>query len=68
MMPLQLQISLRSPQPTNTPERDFALWIVAAKVPFYQLQGPLFMNFLHAVPKLPSGFNPREVMVAYEVS
>ena len=54
----------RAPQPTNTPERDFALWIVAAKVPFYQLQGllPLFSNFLHAVPKLPSGFNPREVV------
>ena len=52
----------RAPQPTNTPERDFALWIVAAKVPFYQLQGPLFRNFLHAVPKLPSGFNPREVV------
>ena len=52
----------RAPQPTNAPERDFALWVVAAKVPFYQLQGPLFRNFLHAVPKLPSGFNPREVV------
>ena len=63
-MPLQLQISLREHQhqPTNTPERDFALWVIAAKVPFYQLQGPLFRNFLHAVPKLPSGFNPREVV------
>ena len=39
------------------------MWVVAAKVPFYQLQGPLFRNFLHAVPKLPSGFNPREVVV-----
>ena len=64
MMPLQLQISLREhhSQPTNTPERDFALWVVAAKVPFYQLQGPLSRNFLHAVPKLPSGFNSREVV------
>ena len=52
----------RAPQPTNTPERDFALWVMAAKVPFYQLQGPLFSNFLHTVPKLPSGFNPREVV------
>ena len=52
----------RAPQPTNTPERDFALWVMAAKVPFYQLQGPLFRNFLHAVPKLPGGFNPREVV------
>ena len=38
------------------------MWVVAAKVPFYQLQGPLFRNFLHAVPKLSSGFNPREVV------
>ena len=38
------------------------MWVMAAKVPFYQLQGPLFRNFLHAVPKLPSGFNPREVV------
>ena len=52
----------RAPQPVNTPERDFALWVVAAKVPFYQLQDPLFRNFLHAVPKLPSGFNPRGVV------
>ena len=35
---------------------------MAAKVPFYQLQGPLFNNFLHAVPKLLDEFNPREVM------
>ena len=34
-------------------------WL-AEKVPFYQLQGPLFRNFLHAFPKLPGGFNPRE--------
>ena len=32
------------------------------KVPFYQFQGPLFRNFFHAVPKLPSGFNPREAV------
>ena len=32
------------------------------KSPILQLQGPLFRNFLHAVPKLPSGFNPREVV------
>ena len=35
---------------------------MAAKVLFYQLQGPLFRNFLHAVPKLPSGFNQKEVV------
>ena len=52
----------RAPQPADTPERDFALWVVAAKFPFYQLQGPLFRIFLHAVPKLPSGFNPREAV------
>ena len=49
-------------QPINSPERDFALWIMAAKVPFYQLQGPLFNNFLHAVPKLLDGLNQREVV------
>ena len=63
-MPLQLQISLREHhnQSTNTPERDFALWVMATKFPFYQLQGPLFRNFLCAIPKLPSGSNPREVV------
>ena len=42
------------PEPSivNTPERDFALWIMAAKVPFYHLQGELFQNFLRAIPKL----------------
>ena len=37
----------REPQPVKTPERDFALWVMAAKVPFYQLSKvlPLFSNF-----------------------
>ena len=38
------------------------MWAMASKAPFYQLQGPLFRNFLHVVPKLPSSFNPREVV------
>ena len=38
------------------------MWVMAVKVPFYQLQGPLFRIFLHAVPKLSSGLNPREVV------
>ena len=50
------------PKSANPPERDFALWVMAAKVPFYQLQGPLFNNFLHAIPKLLDEFNPREVV------
>ena len=35
---------------------------MAAKVLFYQLQVHLLRNFLHVVPKLPSGFNPRELV------
>ena len=49
----------------NTPERETLLcgsWLTA-RVLFYQLQGPLFRNFLHVVPKLPGGFNPREVVL-----
>ena len=66
VMPPQLQISLKKSTqlPTHLRER---LCIVGydwpQRVPFYQLQGPLFRNFLHVVPKLPGGFNPREVVL-----
>ena len=53
----------RAPANQHTSERDFALWVMAncksSILPTPSLF-PLFRNFLHAVPKLPGGFNPEK--------